>query len=423
MRNTMEGYQTINDWIVSPFYGERVVCFRDEMGYYLIRFSVDIMLLIPFLVLVIAGRLFRLFRKMDRKKRMFFGTHPVVLHLQNKKVLEKEYECTLFVFEDWSNGGMHEGLTLHSIMPSVLIGNQPYLLGSYWVMLWVLYRFDIVHLYFDGGVLERTLWWRIEPWLYQWYGIKTVMYPYGADTMSVSHNAHRIQKLGHMQFRKRYFLLDPKREVRNFWWCKYADLVIGYAPYIDFLPRLDVLVWHGQIVNDIVPVDFPSVDEEIRIVHYASHGIRKSSGYICEQLQKLSVRYPYVRIECLSGLHRAEAIQKLDEAHIFIDSLNDGYLQFSSLEAMLKGKIVLSAVDEGLERFFTYLAPKRYEMFFRDIPLVRIDHESFFETVEAIIMTPELLRERSEYTRAFAEKLVEKNKESYRQIITMVAER
>lgn len=415
----MSDYTTINDWIVSPFAGEKAVKIGEETRYYFIRIVADVVLLIPFLLLVLLGRAGRLFRKKNGRPSMFFGTHPVVTHMQNKKVLESEYDCTLFVFEDWSGGKMHDGLTLHSIMPSFLIGKNPYLFGSYWTMLWILNRFDVVHLYFDGGALERTLWWRIEPWLYQWYGIKMFMYPYGADVMRVSGNPNRMQRVGHMHFRRRYFLLDPKREVRNFWWSKYADLIFGYASYIDFLPRLDVLTWHGHIVEDVESAPFPSVDEGVRIVHYASHGVRKSSGFICSRLKQLTERYPNLSIECLSGLPRDEAIAKLESAHIFVDSLNDGYLQYSSIEAMLKGRVVLSSFDSSLAAFFTQLYPDRYESFFEEMPLIRIEPATMIDTVARLLEQPERLAEISEKNRIFANKLICENREAYRKIIEM----
>lgn len=414
--------KNIGDWILSSTAFEPPIRIGNEFFYYLVRWSLDILIIIPFLCFVLMGLVVKLFRKKRDKKQMFFGSHPIVMHMQNKKVLESKYDCTLFAFDDWSNGGMHDGITLHAIMPSLLIGNRPYLFGSYWAMIWVLYRFDMVHLYFDGGLLERTIWWRLEPWLYQLYNIKTVMYPYGSDVMTIANNNNRLQRWGHMQFRKQYFMMDHKRDIRNRWWCKYANLVIGYAPYIDFLPRLDILIWHGHILDEITYIPFPDTAERIKILHYASHGVRKSSAFICEQLSRLAQKYTNVQVECLSGLSRESALKKLEEAHIFIDSLNDGYIQFSSLEAMLKGKVVLSALDAQLEEFFRQIAPDRYEIFFNELPLIPITHSNLFERLEHLVQCPEELSKIGEKNCLFANKLIEENKASYREIISILAE-
>ncbi|AOO66676.1 hypothetical protein [Sulfurospirillum halorespirans] len=409
-------------WVAldTPF--EPPVCFWQEWSYYTKRVILDLFCF-PFFVCAVLGiGLWKKIRKQPSQKRMFFGSHPIVILMHNKHVLEEEYACVLFAFEDYSKGKMHDGLTLRDIMPSFLIGKSPYMLGSYWAMIWVLVRFDMVHLYFDGGLLERTVWWRLEAWCYQLCGIKIVMYPYGTDVMSVSHNTNRIQRFGHMRFSKRYFLLDKKREERNFWWSKYANLIVGYAPYIDFLPRLDVLTWHGHIVQDVLMLPFPSLLPKIKIVHFASHGVRKSSFFIAHELERLAAHYPHVEIECLSGLPRDIAIQKLEEAHIFIDSLNDGYLQFSSLEAMLKGRVTLSLIDAELQTFFTQIAPLEYQSFFRDLPLMGITHETLYEKLEALVLHPECLESIAKKSGEFAHEMVTNNIEGYRAIIAMLME-
>lgn len=409
-------------WVAldTPF--EPPVYFWQEVKYYLLRGIVDVLVFPFFLCIVLGLGIWKKSCKQPARKRMFFGSHPIVTFVHNKHILETEYECVLFAFEDWSNGAMHKGITLKDIMPSFLIGNTPYMLGSYWTMAWVLLRFDVVHLYFDGGLLERTLWWRIEPILYQVFGIKVVLYPYGTDVMSTVRNANRIQRFGHMRFSKKYFMLDYKREKRNFWWSKYANLIIGYAPYIDFLPRLDVLTWHGHIVYDVDRVPFPSIKPKIKIIHFASHGVRKSSSFIKNELDKLSKVYPQIEVECLSGLSRDDAIKKIENSHIFIDSLNDGYLQFSSLEAMLKGRVVLSLIDTELQTFFTQIAPSEYKSFFHDLPLIGINSDSLYAKLEDLILHPEALESIANKNNEFAHTMVAQNIEGYKTIMSMLME-
>lgn len=409
-------------WVAldTPF--EPPVQFLQEWKYYLKRVGIDFLCILPFLCVILSVWFWKKIRKKPLKKRMFFGSHPIVTLMHNRKVLENTYECVSFAFEDYSQGKMHDGLTLRDIMPSFLMGKSPYFFGSYWTMIWVLVRFDVVHLYFDGGLLERTLWWRIEPWLYQFFKIKVVLYPYGTDTMSISRNSNRIQRFGHMRFSKCYFTMDLKREKRNFWWSKYADLIIGAAPYIDILSRFDVLTWHGHIVQDVVKVPFPSLYPKIKIIHFASHGVRKSSFFIQQELARLAIHYPHVEVECLNGLPRDVAIQKLEEAHIFIDSLNDGYLQFSSLEAMLKGRIVLSMIDESIKNFFIQVASQVYRPFFDDLPLIDITHQNLYQKLETLVQNPEQLESIAIQNSTFAQRMVTQNIEGYKAIIEILME-
>ncbi len=233
------GWILVNERCNAPF------DFRQECKYYLKRYVVDILAIMPLIAILLCLFIIGKFGGKssthgDKKKKIVLGTHPIITFNIARQILSDEYDCTLFAFKEWSNGSFHNGITAVDIMPRFIAGGDPYLFGSYWAFIWAIKNFDVFCLYFDGGFLERTLWWRIEPVIYQLFGKKVLLHPYGADVWDTLRNTNRPQKVGHMSFNPKYFDLDLKRIRRAYWWSKYVNFVFGPVGYIDFLPRIDV---------------------------------------------------------------------------------------------------------------------------------------------------------------------------------------
>jgi len=392
---------------------------KEEIVYFFKRLLVDSLMFFPLIVFVcfifVRNKLVN-----QNNLKMLFGTHPITTFNIFKHMLETEYETTLFVFDDYSKGNFHEGITLKDILPKYFRVKNPYFFGSYFAFFWAIKNFHIFHLYFDAGFLERTFWWRLEPLIYQLLRKKVVLYPYGTDAMTLLNNTNLSQKIGHMYFSDKYFNMDFKRFKRNYWWSKYVTLVVGFAPYIKFLPRLDVLIWHGQVAlnyQDIKVNLFDKNTKKIKILHFANHKIRKGSYLIEKVLSEVCSTHKHVSFECLEGVSRDEALRKLDECDIFVDSLIDGFFQFSSLDAMIRGKVSLSFYDEEINSVFKQLNPEYYVRFLEEFPGINININNFKEKLLALIEEPDDISSLSLRSEATAKKMIEENIENYKTLI------
>lgn len=409
------------DWILTNEDFKAPFDFKQEFRYYLKRYLVDILAVFPFLIILIALYFYKKFKpKNDSANKMIFGTHPIISFKLLKGVLKEDYECTVFVFHDWSKGNFHDGVVAEDIMPKWAVGKDPYLFGSYWAFIWALKNFDIFHLYFDGGFLERTIWWKLEPIIYQLFDKKVILYPYGADVWDLLRNTNRARKIGHMTFSPRYFHLDFKRIKRLYHWSKYADLIHGHINYIDSLPRIDVLAFHGHIIDNKEKYDysFPEIKDKVKIIHYANHGVRKGSHFIKKILYELKNERDDFEFELCEGLPRETALQKLDGTHIFIEQITDGFLSYSAVEAMLKGKVVLTSLDEDLKGFYEYLYPDYYKDFFKELPVININSESLKSRLTELLDNKENLEILSKKGREFIEKMLDGNEKAYKLLIS-----
>lgn len=395
---------------------EPAINFKNELKYNFKRYLVDIIIIVPFLITLLALFIYKKIVVPSKKKKILFGTVPIITFDLLSKLLRKNgFDNTHFVFDDWSNGNFHNDTSFSDICKNKFLNKEPYLLGPYIAFFWALNNFSIFTLYFNSGFLERTIFWKIEPIIYQLFNKKVVLFPYGGDVWSIKHNKNRIQKLGHMMSLKKYFHLDKKVEERIYHWSKYVNIVIATINYVDFLQKIDILVYHGHIIDNIDDNKYTYKFEhtqDIKIIHYANDKVRKGSHYIENILKKSN--NPVDNLEFCYGEKRDEILSKLDSSHFYIEQITDGFFSFSALEAMIKGKIVFLYFDESINDMYKFINSDYYIDFFDNSPIVNINinnlenklreyqNKEFYE-----------LKEISQNSKKFALKLLQENEKMY----------
>ncbi len=185
-----------------------------EFKYYTKRLIVDIFIGIPVLFFVLLLYFFRAYLKKRSRSKILLGTVPIIIFKTYNDFLKKNFDTTLFVLKDWSNGSFHNGISLEDIAPK-FIARRPFLLGNYYGFIWALCNFEVYFLYFDSGFLERTIWWRLEPIIYQIFNKKIILFPYGSDVWNIHDMRNLKKKYGLTLFNKKYFNMDFKRKKRN----------------------------------------------------------------------------------------------------------------------------------------------------------------------------------------------------------------
>lgn len=392
-----------------------------ELQYVLKGLFVEIIIL-PFFVfgLFIVG--IRSLVK-DSKKKILFGTSSIVSLKTVKSILDKEFDITYFSFK---NTNMHVAnetvLTIENIAPRWIAKKYPLLLGKYWAFLWALEHFQIFFLYFDGGFLNRTLfYWRLEPIIYQMFQKKIALIPYGGDVWDLRKNTNLYQKYGHMVYEKAYFQEDFKREERVYWWCKYAHLVLSPIDYMRYIPRADIVMLFGHVLNgDEHPYSFSLDMPSRKILHFANHGIRKGSHHIASIFEKL---HAPIQCDILENVPRRVALDALAQCHIFIDNLIDGFVSYASIEALLAGKIVITNMDKSLNAFYCYLDPIYYNALFKECPIVNANIDTIEEVLQTLLCyDAETLLQKSRQSRAFALKLIEDDCAMWKKVLSQLLE-
>lgn len=392
---------------------EPAIRFKDELKNNLKRWLIDLLSIIPFLTILTIFFIYSKVLKKNKKNKILLGTVPIIIFELLSKVLTKyKIDNTLFVFQDWSEGNFHTGISFKDICSLSFINKNPYGFGPYIAFIWALKNFDIYCLYFDSGFLERTIFWKIEPILYQIFDKKVLIVPYGNDIWFTKQNKNGVHKLGHIMSRKRYFLLDKKRENRIYQWSKYVNLIIAYGGYIDYLQRIDILVYHGHIIDNIDNYDYSfKEDRKIKLIHYASDTVRKGSSFIEPTLKAGNYN---ADLEFCYAMTREMLFPKLDDSHFFIEQVIDGFFNYSTIEALLKGKIVFTYLDENLSKTFKILNSEHYIDFFENSPVVNINSENMQIKIQEYLNKDFTeLKKISLDSREFAKKLLLENEKMY----------
>ncbi len=384
----------------------------------LVTSLVGLIVALPFFLSLTA---LYLFRRKNLKPKMLYATHPI-LFSEYKPFIAQYHSATLFSFnEHFANiNTACIDKSAKDLLPAFLHGFDTRLFGSYIGFLWAIRHFDIFHLFFDGGFLDRTPFWRLEPLIYKLFGKKTIIYHYGGDIWTAFQNRNLIHKVAqNINERGRNFLLDRKKIRRIYLWSEHADFVIAQSYGVEYLPRTDLLIYANHILTDKERYSyaFDSTEPKVKIFHSASIGFRKGSPAIRQVLENLQQRHSTIECHISEGLRREEYLHRLDEMHIFIEQLTDGFISFTAIEAMLKGKIVVTHLDPQLVRFYKQLDYAYYERFFRTIPIIDASVENLEEKIEALLADREGLAELSRQNREFALQLLHENETMYRQSV------
>lgn len=382
---------------------------KNEFLYYVKRVFIDIFIGIPVLILAFFLLLFKKQIKKRSSKKIILGTVPIIIFKTYNDVLKKEFNTTLFVLKDWSEGNFHNGITLNDISTS-FIAKRPFTLGTYFAFIWSILNFELFFLYFNSGFLERTIWWRLEPIIYQLFDKKVVLFPYGSDVWTVDKMSNLKKKYALTLFDKKYFDMDFKRIKRNIWWSKYVNAIFTLIDFIKFLPRFDILTLHGHILLDIEENPIFIKKDKIKIVHFANDEFRKGTKNISLILENLSKERDDFEYEILVSISRDTLLKKCEEADIIIDTFIDGFLQYTTLEAAIKGKVVLANLDNDLNDFFKYINNEYYEKHFKQMPIINYNIYNLEVKLLELLNNKEEIVEISKNTYNFTLNIIEENK-------------
>ncbi len=123
---------------------------------------------------------------------------------------------------------------------------------------------------------------------------------------------------------------------------------------------------------------------------------KKGADIVIDVLNIISKKYSdKVNIEIVENLPYKEYINKYDEAHIFIDQLYSYDQGYNALEAMAKGKCVLTGAEKKFEDYYKL----QNKVAVNAIP----DKEKLFKTLENLILNPSKIIEIGENARKFIE--------------------
>lgn len=171
----------------------------------------------------------------------------------------------------------------------------------------------------------------------------------------------------------------------------YAIPYAGNSKDLGLIPNpvnIDKIKCNKLIINDKINIFFG--------VNTMSF-YKKGGDIVLKVLEQLKENYKdLIQIEIAENLPYDEYIKKYDQAHIFIDQLYSYDQGYNALEAMAKGKCVLTGAEKEFIDFYNL----QEEVAVNALP----DEKQLFDTLESLIQDKERIIRIGQNARKFIEK-------------------
>jgi glycosyltransferase involved in cell wall biosynthesis len=255
------------------------------------------------------------------------------------------------------------------------------LLVPYAAFLWAGVRYDVFGLFFDGGLLGRTPWWRAELALLKLAGKRIVVYPYGGDARLAS----ETRKLGRWNA---YTEIPPGEEDRDERdvrarleaFGRHADVILGCADLVEDLPRLDGVFLYPLPTDEWPAAEAPD-DAVVTVVHSPNHPHYKGTRYLLDAVEELKRDGVPIELVLVQGMPNDEARAAYEQADVIADQFLIGAYALFAIEGMALGKPVLCYLND---RF----APHHPE--WAECPIVNTSPETIAANLRRLVEDPEL---------------------------------
>lgn len=371
--------------------------------------------LVPFLFLIVLSvlKLFASKKVVSNaskpvKPRLVWGCNPLTNNkYASRAMAQKGYFAKTFVGSYYARIAFKEDYDLYRyelfgiyrwLSESMKLAIEPY-----FSFIYLIFRFDIFHFAYDGGVLATTPLRFFEIQLLHFFNKKVIAMPYGGDAhvlQAMRNNVYKFGQLYHYKSNSVYNIDKIRHWIDYF--SKHADLCIGSINF-DAVYRYDILpVSYISVDCDqwSPPIGYiyknNGKDAPVAVAHSPNHRMIKGTEYIIAAIDRLKQEGYKIEFHLLEGIKNTEVERILKESDILVELLVCGY-GLSGMEGMALGKPVIS-------NFQTDTSVLRYYSYFNECPIVQANIDTIYEKLKWLIENPAIRKEIGEASRRYAEK-------------------
>ncbi len=360
-------------------------------------------LLLPLIILV--AYVSRLFRSKITKPRLLWGFDPLINHKYHSKALQEHYESTSCVVNFFSINKKDDFDIILTYERKI-----HYFINS----LQLLFKYDIYHLSFNGGLFSKLGLGKFEPYIFKIAGIKTIMIAYGSDASVYDLIENKVYSHVLMCDYPQNF--ERRKQVHNqlVRWCKHADIIIP-SMFIPFgFPRWDI------VAPNILTIDtskFPKNKKKVKrkvftVVHSPNHKAIKGSEYIINAVNELAEEGLNIKLLLLEGVKNDQVLKILnEEADLLVEKLIGPSYALSAIEGMSAGLPVinnLNTSDWNKEMMIYY----QYS-FLSECPILSANYKNIKEVIREVYNSPTLQTKLGELGQKYVEKYHSYNATNY----------
>ena len=350
-----------------------------------------VVLALPLVLAAVVSRL-------AARRGVGLGPEPLINNVHHARALRLQgYAATTFV--------SHEYYITNRFDLRWLRG-RPF--NHYALFLKVLFSFEAIYIYFNGGPLGWTRLKWLEPWLYRLAGVKVVVMPYGGDVQDFGVHDDVVYRAAYLSdypdFVRRQ-MASRRRNVGR--WIRHANWVISGCDWVHYLPHWHTLMLaHFSIdTEEWKPLDDAgdaaarriTAEKPLRVLHAPNHRSIKGTSIVEDVVRRLRAEGVPVELVIVQKMPNHELKRLVQEIDVVVEQLVIGWYGIFALEAMACAKPVLTYIAPELERLY-----RLQGLLDRDeLPVTKVDHNTLEAALRAMAMGERDLPELGRRARAY----------------------
>ncbi|HRP67945.1 MAG TPA: hypothetical protein PLY93_00215 [Turneriella sp.] len=312
--------------------------------------GVILVVVLPFLIILII-----ISRYKRKPIQIGFGPEPLINNLYHKRALEEfGFTAETFVNQVYFITDEFDIRVDKLPFPINILSN--YLLGFM-----VLWRYECLYIYYNGGPFAWTLLAKWEPLIYRFAKIKIHVTAYGGDV-------HDLRRVVNLNFKRAldndypmFYLQQVKTEKQVARWSKYGTHISSGCDWVYYVPHWHTLML-GHFCIDLAKIHFNSNESipkkfnskrPLRLFHAPNHKAIKGSNFFINAVKELREEGCAIELNLKQGVPNSEIQESIQDCDVVLDQLIIGWYAMFSIEAMSHGKPVVCYLSEELLEFYT----------------------------------------------------------------------
>jgi hypothetical protein len=217
------------------------------------------------------------------------------------------------------------------------------------LLAWALWRYDIFHFFYDQGLKTRITRYGVNPHeldLLLSAGKRVYLYAYGADVR----RRDETLALGRWNFciecpePTRFCACTPDNAPLMAVMAAKATCAVALGDMLAYVPNARNMHYWPIDLDRVPLAPSPRTDGPLRIAHAPNHTHFKGSHYLEAAIAKLRGEGHAIEYVKVQGVPNSEVIRLFGEADLVADQFIGGAYGYTALEAMARGKPVLTYV-------------------------------------------------------------------------------
>ncbi len=217
------------------------------------------------------------------------------------------------------------------------------------LLAWALWHYDVFHFFYDKGLTAPVTRYGVNPAeldLLRSAGKRVYLYAYGADVR----RRPETLALGKWNFCSecpepgRFCACSPDNAAVMAVMAEKATCAVALGDMLAYVPHARNMHYWPIDLERVPPALPPRMDGPLRIAHAPNHMHFKGSLYLEATIEKLRGQGHAIDFVKVQGVPNHEVIRLFGEADLVADQFIGGAYGYTALEAMARGKPVLTYV-------------------------------------------------------------------------------